>query len=60
MTLDTVDGATFDSFATSLIVMAKAHPPLINPNIIFMLNRLERHHIKYIKIRLILHEQECK
>jgi len=37
MTLDTVDGATFDSFATSLIVMAKAHPPLINPDIFFML-----------------------
>lgn len=31
MTLDTVDGATFDSLATSLIVMAKApHPPFKN------------------------------
>lgn len=28
MTLDTVEGATFDSLATSLIVMAKAPHPL--------------------------------
>ena len=60
MTLDTVDGATFDSFATSLIVMAKSHPPLINPDKTFILIRLDSQHIKYIKIRLILHEQECK